>query len=72
MAACDTGGHIALLREAQLAAVTTLNNTGTAIAADLSDPSGMWHPVHPPYVRSCYHYHTCAHAFLPSTEYSLR
>ena len=42
-------GHVALLREAQLEALRTLNNTGMAIAADLSDPSGMWHPVHPPW-----------------------
>jgi hypothetical protein len=43
-------GHVALLREAQLAALATLNNTcPMAIAADLSDPSGMWHPVHPPW-----------------------
>ena len=41
-------GFIAQLREGQLSALG-LNATGMAVAADLSDPSGMWHPVHPPW-----------------------
>ena len=41
-------GYIARLRQGQLAALD-MNGTGMAVAADLSDPSGMWHPVHPPW-----------------------
>ena len=42
-------GYIPQLRQAQLAALMNTNGTGMAVAADLSDPSGMWHPVHPPW-----------------------
>ena len=41
-------GYITALRQAQLAALR-LNRTGMAVSADRSDPSGMWHPVHPPW-----------------------
>ena len=41
-------GYITTLRQAQLAALR-LNRTGMAVSADRSDPSGMWHPVHPPW-----------------------
>eukprot|EP01052_Picozoa_sp_SAG31_P039626 SAG31_NODE_5532_length_2472_cov_1.665824_2_plen_300_part_00 len=62
-------GYITSLRKGQLAALK-LNNTGMAVAADLSDPAGMWHPVHPPVTNGIWHlhgggcYHSSDYAFL--------